>query len=108
MPKALTESQVNQFRNDGFLFPYDVYTPEEADRIAFESDQGQNFRTLLFTKIVPNLKRIGLLTDNVKEKYEQIGVLSYAELEDNFNIDWAEMSKPYETQEEIEKAIRLV
>jgi len=84
------------------------YTPEEADRIAFESDQGQNFRTLLFTKIVPNLKRIGLLTDNVKEKYEQIGVLSYAELEDNFNIDWAEMSKPYETQEEIEKAIRLV
>ena len=84
------------------------YTPEEADRIAFESDQGQNFRTLLFTKIVPNLKRIGLLTDNVKEKYEQIGVLSYAELEDNFDIDWADMSKPYETQEEIEKAIRLV
>ena len=54
------------------------------------------------------LKTTGLLTDNVKEKYEQIGVLSYAELEDNFNIDWAEMSKPYETQEEIEKAIRLV
>jgi hypothetical protein len=47
------------------------------------------------------------LTDSVKEKYEQIGVLSYAELEDNFNVDWAEMSKPYETQEEIEKAISL-
>ena len=70
-------------------------------------EQGQNFRTLLFTKIIPNLKRIGLLTDSVKEKYEQIGVLSYAELEDNFNVDWAEMSKPYETQEEIEKAISL-
>ena len=33
MPKALTESQVNQFRNDGFLFPYDVYTPEEAEAL---------------------------------------------------------------------------
>ena len=83
------------------------YTPEEADKIAYESEQGQHFRTLLFTKIIPNLKRIGLLTDSVKEKYEQIGVLSYAELEDNFNVDWAEMSKPYETQEEIEKAISL-
>ena len=57
------------------------------------------------TKIVPNLKRIGLLTDKVKPQYEKLGVLSYAELEDNFNIDWADMSKPYETQEEIEKAI---
>ena len=49
--------------------------------------------------------QIGLLTDKVKAKYEKLGVLSYAELEDNFNIDWADMSKPYETQEEIEKAI---
>ena len=49
--------------------------------------------------------QIGLLTDKVKPQYEKLGVLSYAELEDNFNIDWADMSKPYETQEEIEKAI---
>jgi hypothetical protein len=48
-----------------------------------------------------------LLTDKVKPQYEKLGVLSYAELEDNFNIDWADMSKPYETQEEIEKAISL-
>ena len=81
------------------------YTPEEAQEIAANTAQGQNFRVLLFTKIVPNLKRIGLLTDKVKPQYEKLGVLSYAELEDNFNIDWADMSKPYETQEEIEKAI---
>ena len=54
---------------------------------------------------MPNLKRIGLLTDKVKPQYEKLCVLSYAELEDNFNIDWADMSKHYETQEEIEKAI---
>ena len=81
------------------------YTPEEAQEIAANTAQGQNFRVLLFTKIVPNLKRIGLLTDKVKPQYEKLGVLSYAELEDNFNIDWADMSKPYETQEEIERAI---
>ena len=83
------------------------YTPDEAQEIAANTAQGQNFRVLLFTKIVPNLKRIGLLTDKVKPQYEKLGVLSYAELEDNFNIDWADMSKPYETQEEIEKAISL-
>ena len=81
------------------------YTPEEAQAAAENTEQGQNFRTLLFTKIIPNLKRIGLLNDKVMPKYEKLGVLSYAELEDNFDIDWADMSKPYETQEEIEKFI---
>ena len=77
----------------------------EAQEAAENTEQGKNFRTLLFTKIIPNLKRIGLLNDKVMPKYEQLGVLSYAELEDNFNIDWADMSKPYETQEEIERFI---
>ena len=81
------------------------YTPEEAQEAAENTEQGKNFRTLLFTKIIPNLKRIGLLNDKVMPKYEQLGVLSYADLEDNFNIDLADMSKPYETQEEIEKFI---
>ena len=81
------------------------YTPEEAQAAAENTEQGQNFRTLLFTKIIPNLKRIGLLNDKVMPKYEKLGVLSYAELEDNFDIDWADMSKPYETQEEIERFI---
>ena len=81
------------------------YTPEEAQAAAENTEQGQIFRTLLFTKIIPNLKRIGLLNDKVMPKYEKLGVLSYAELEDNFDIDWADMSKPYETQEEIERFI---
>ena len=84
------------------------YTPEEAHKIAEESEQGENFKNLLFTKIIPNLTRIGLITDKVKPKYEKLGVLSYQELEDNFNVDWAEISKPYETQEEIEKEISSV
>ena len=84
------------------------YTPEEARKIAEESEQGENFKNLLFTKIIPNLTRIGLITDKVRPKYEKLGVLSYQELEDNFNVDWAEISKPYETQEEIEQEISSV
>lgn len=83
------------------------YSVEEANQIASDSEQGEHFKNLLFTKIIPNLNRIGLMTDKVKPKYEQLGVLSYMEMEDNFNVDWADMSKPYETQEEIEKAISL-
>ena len=30
MTKGLTEPEVNKFQEDGFLFPYEVYTPEEA------------------------------------------------------------------------------
>ncbi|MDA1327263.1 MAG: hypothetical protein O3C34_21310 [Proteobacteria bacterium] len=30
MAETLTNDQVKQFEEDGFLFPYDVYTPEEA------------------------------------------------------------------------------
>ena len=84
------------------------YTPEEAHKIAEESEQGENFKNLLFTKIIPNLTRIGLITDKVRPKYEKLGVLSYQELEDNFNVDWAEISKPYETQEQIEQEISSV
>ena len=31
MTKALSKQQIQQFKDDGFLFPYDVYTPREAD-----------------------------------------------------------------------------
>ena len=30
MTKGLTEPEVNKFQEDGFFFPYEVYTPEEA------------------------------------------------------------------------------
>src|SRR2546426_6231971 len=35
----------------------------------------QGFRQLLFAKIVPNLKRLGLLTPRVREAFQKIGVL---------------------------------
>jgi hypothetical protein len=41
------------------------------------------FRQLLFSKIVPNLKRLGLLTPRVRAAFEQIGVLHFEHLPDS-------------------------
>ena len=43
----------------------------------------QGFRQMLFSKIVPNLKRLGLLTPRVREAYEKIGILQYEHLKDS-------------------------
>ncbi|MCX8072848.1 MAG: ferritin-like domain-containing protein [Candidatus Binatia bacterium] len=41
------------------------------------------FRQILFSKIVPNLKRLGLLTPRVREKFQELGILSYESLPDS-------------------------
>jgi hypothetical protein len=41
------------------------------------------FRQLLFSKIVPNLKRLGLLTPRVREAFAKIGVLQFEDLPDS-------------------------
>ena len=43
----------------------------------------QGFRQLLFAKIVPNLKRLGLLTPRVREAFQKIGVLQFESLPDS-------------------------
>jgi len=45
-----------------------------------EFEQGpdmQAFRSLLFSKVVPNLRKLGLLTPRVREGFEQLGILKY-------------------------------
>jgi hypothetical protein len=41
------------------------------------------FRQLLFSKIVPNLKRLGLLTPKVRKAFEEIGVLHFEHMPDS-------------------------
>jgi hypothetical protein len=43
----------------------------------------QGFRQMLFSKIVPNLKRLGLLTPRVREEYAKIGILQFENLKDS-------------------------
>jgi hypothetical protein len=43
----------------------------------------KGFRQMLFSKIVPNLKRLGLLTPRVRVEYEKIGILRFEHLKDS-------------------------
>jgi hypothetical protein len=54
----------------------------------------QEFRKLLFSRIVPNLSRVGLITERVRPLYDMLGVLEYENLVDDGVIDWAELGAP--------------
>ncbi len=43
----------------------------------------KGFRQMLFSKIVPNLKRLGLLTPRVRAEYEKIGILHFEHMKDS-------------------------
>ena len=61
---------------------YDEYyahamTRTQWNRIAEEAELMQLFRRTMFKRIVPNLKRIGLLGDRVRPRYEKLGLLRF-------------------------------
>ncbi len=87
------------------LVPSDVFAHfgwdvEEARKVFLEGPVTSQFRNLLFQRVVPNLKRIGLLTDSVRPKFEQLGVLQYEDLADDGDIDWAALGAPLVRQSE--------
>ncbi|HJZ85372.1 MAG TPA: ferritin-like domain-containing protein [Polyangia bacterium] len=50
---------------------------EECAELALRSPSMQEFRKLLFSRIVPNIKRLGLLDSWLAEKFEQLGILRF-------------------------------
>jgi hypothetical protein len=81
------------------LVPTDVFRSfgwdiEAAREVFLRADGMAQFRKLLFQRVMPNLRRIGLLTDKIRPKFEALGILEYADLPDDGDIDWAELSKP--------------
>lgn len=61
--------------------------------MSIDSQGGQAFRNFLFERMIPNLKRVGLLTESVKPEFEALGVLHSEDAE----IDWASLERPLET-----------
>ena len=47
------------------------------DRLVLGSELMTFFRQTMFKRIVPNLKRIGLLSDRVRPRYEELGLLQF-------------------------------
>jgi hypothetical protein len=50
---------------------------KECDAVAEKSELMAMFRKLLFSKIVPNVTRLGLLTPYVRKGFEELGVIEY-------------------------------
>jgi hypothetical protein len=56
---------------------------EEWTQWAMRTPFMTGFRQMLFSKIVPNLKRLGLLTPRVRDAYEKLGILQFENLKDS-------------------------
>jgi hypothetical protein len=50
---------------------------DEVREIVLNSPQMQDFRKMLFSKVVPNVKRLGLLTPFVRERFDELGILQF-------------------------------
>jgi hypothetical protein len=74
------------------------FTREEALEINAESQGGQAFRKFHFERMIPNLKRVGLLTDAIRPKFEDLGVLEFENLQNDGMIDWAQLEAPLPTK----------
>ena len=81
------------------LFPTDVFRKfgwDEDEAREFSNNAGfaLEFQRLLFSRVMPNLSRIGLLTDKVRPLYDQLGVLEFESHSNDADISWAELEKP--------------
>jgi len=81
------------------LKPYDVWEKYGMNIQETEEYQKQHifqtqFQDVLFSRIMPNLKRIGLLRDELIPEYEKLGVMGYADGDSDYETSWEELSKP--------------
>jgi hypothetical protein len=77
-------------------FGWDV---EDARRKVLDGFVMSHFRNLLFQRVIPNLGRIGLLTDKIRPKFEELGILEYENLATDGDIDWTALERPLDTEE---------
>lgn len=76
--------EVSKLLRDRFLF-LELYEEKFAHamnrkewiNMIVDSEIMGEFRRLLFSRLIPNLKAIGLLTDRIKPRYEELGLLRY-------------------------------
>ena len=81
------------------LKAYDVWEKYGLDfdtTLTYEKENVFNtqFQDILFTRIMPNLKKIGLLREELVPEYEKLGVMGYADGDSDYETSWEELSKP--------------
>ena len=80
------------------LKAYDVWEKYGLDidtTLEYEKENVFNaqFQDILFTRIMPNLKKIGLLREELIPEYEKLGVMGYADGDSDYETSWEELSK---------------
>ena len=53
------------------------WNADDVRKHVLESPALQMFRRMLFARIVPNLKKLGLLTPRVREAFDRLGILEF-------------------------------
>ena len=54
---------------------------DEVRRVVLASPPAQLFRRMIFARVVPNLKRLGLLTPRVREAFAGLGILEFEDVD---------------------------
>ena len=62
------------------------WNPEEVRNLVLESAQGRQFRTMIFQRVVPNLKKLGLLTPKVRKAFTELDIIQF----EDFDTDAAD------------------
>ena len=72
------------------------------ETVAFQSkaDITANFQHLLFTRVMPNLSKIGLITDKVRPLYDDLGVLDLESWPNDGENDWVSLERPLDANED--------
>lgn len=116
--KALSEEEIEDRAEFAYqaclimrdrLFGLDVmreygFDEDAARRHILDSTVIALFRELLFERLMPNLKRVGLLTERVRPKYEALGALCYEDKAGDVMIDWGQLERPLPTKHNLEAA----
>lgn len=81
------------------IVPMEVYEhfgwdAAEARSVFLAGEEMQWFRKLLFARIIPDLKKIGLLTPTIRPLYAELGVLEYEDMQHDGVIDWENLELP--------------
>ena len=80
------------------VFRYFGWDVDHARAALVERGLNADFLNMLYARIIPNLKRIGLLTERVRPKFEEMGVLDFENLATDGDIDWRELERPLDLE----------
>jgi hypothetical protein len=57
------------------------WNAEDVRQVVMESETGQMFRSMLFMRIVPNLRKLGLITPRVRTAFERLDIIKFENLD---------------------------